>query len=144
MLPVGAYLQAKVQSKIGITSTVVVATSLAVVSGIVMLIFALVTLFEFLSEHYGPVIGGLIVTLVFLVLSLAFAVVAVVSHRNAIKAAKRQLLKTPLNVLLKTQYRRPLFLLMNQMGARKFIPVAGLGLLLGGFFQELKDRGKRK
>jgi hypothetical protein len=138
MLGIKQYIGLKIQSKIGLDSSVIIGTLVTLFASVVAVIFIIVTGYIWLSDRYSPLAGALIILGTFVLVAIGSALFTLAAHRHASSFAEQALAKQgTLSLVQPTHLKTAL-----QIAHGIVIPIVGVGLLTAGLAREWSQRGR--
>jgi hypothetical protein len=89
------YLQLRVKAKTGLSPAVLAFAAVALLCGILTFVFVLVTAFIWLAERYEPLLAALILTGLFLLITIVALLACIWSHNRSMERARQELAARP-------------------------------------------------
>jgi hypothetical protein len=142
MLGIKQYIGLKIQSKMGLDSSVIIGMLVTLFASVVAVVFIIVTGYIWLSYRYSPLAGALIILGTFLLVAIGSALFTLAAHRHASSFAEQALAKQGTLSLVQPTHLKTALQIANGIGWRKIIPIVGVGLLTAGLVREWSQRGR--
>jgi hypothetical protein len=130
------FLRLTAKAKTGLSGTIVVSGAVAAWAALGMLLWLSITLFAWIARRYdNPVLAGLVLSGIYLAVTVVCALTVVLSRRRAKReaeaalAARKAALFDPSMIATGLQ-------IGNAIGWRRLVSLAGVALLAGGLAKE--------
>jgi hypothetical protein len=126
------YLELRIRAKTGLSSGVFVWAFIALLGAVVTFVFVLVTAYVWLANRYEPLVAALILTGLFLLLTIVALVACAWTHNRIIARAKLELATRRSSPWLDPRVMAGALQASRAVGGRKFVALAAVAFIAAG------------
>jgi hypothetical protein len=130
------YIELKLQSKTGLSSTVIIWGVVALVCAVATLSFLVFAAFIWLATRYDPLSAALVLMGFFLVVAAIAAVCSLAAHRRVVSEAQLALQSRANTAWFDPKYLATGMQIGRAIGWRRVVPLMAVGVLTAGLARE--------